>query len=360
MVSIVLVTYNRAKRLQLSIQDILDQSFRNFELIICDDCSTDETESVCRQYEAQDTRIRYIRHSANKQMPGNLNFGIAQARYEFVAILHDGDRFRRDLIEQWYNAISKHATVGFVFNSIGESDENEGIIKTFQEFPEGVVKKDELLRSIYFRRPHFDSPVYGEAMVRKELIVKYGFLKKEYGFYADVDLWMELLHDHDAYYCRDVLIKCPAKSFQPQLFKADIVKFNVFLFSMHLKHRKKAFVNDSSVMSKELGIFYVHTLFQTCYFLLLVVKNYRFTYLITSGTRLMKYPWLLFPWASFVVAYPIFKLTLMTYQWTKPLSIKNRLSPSKWIYAVHEEFQSLVHGLEALGGVMMATIPGLL
>ena len=48
MVSIVLVTYNRAKRLKLSIQDILNQTFKDFELIICDDCSTDSTESVCR------------------------------------------------------------------------------------------------------------------------------------------------------------------------------------------------------------------------------------------------------------------------------------------------------------------------
>ena len=97
MVSIVLVTYNRAARLRLSIQDILDQTFKDFELIICDDCSTDSTESVCRQFEQRDPRIRYFRHPQNMKMPGNCNFGIEQAKFDYVAILHDGDRFKPEL-----------------------------------------------------------------------------------------------------------------------------------------------------------------------------------------------------------------------------------------------------------------------
>jgi len=99
MVSIVLVTYNRAKRLKLSIQDILKQTFKDFELIICDDCSTDATEAVCRGFVAKDDRIKYYRHASNLQMPANCNFGIQKSIYPYIAILHDGDRFKPDLIE---------------------------------------------------------------------------------------------------------------------------------------------------------------------------------------------------------------------------------------------------------------------
>ena len=129
MVSIVLVTYNRAERLKLSIKDVLKQTFKEFELIICDDCSTDHTEEVCNELAATDSRIRYIRHSSNKEMPGNCNFGVAEAKYDLVAILHDGDRFREDLIQQWYNAITANESVGFVFNSIADTDGNEFIIE---------------------------------------------------------------------------------------------------------------------------------------------------------------------------------------------------------------------------------------
>ena len=105
MVSIVLVTYNRASRLKLSIQDLLDQTFQDFELIICDDCSTDSTERVCRDFQRRDNRIRYFRHPENIAMPANCNFGITKCNFEYVAILHDGDRFMPSLIEQWYRAI---------------------------------------------------------------------------------------------------------------------------------------------------------------------------------------------------------------------------------------------------------------
>ncbi len=139
MVSIVLVTYNRVARLKLSIEDILKQTFKDFELIICDDCSPDNTEEICTAFANQDSRIRYFRHATNKEMPGNCNFGISQAKHDLVAILHDGDRFHEDLIQQWYNAMTRNESVGFVFNSIADVDADDKITRVFCEFPEGVV-----------------------------------------------------------------------------------------------------------------------------------------------------------------------------------------------------------------------------
>lgn len=329
MVSIVLVTYNRHKRLSLSIQDILNQTFRDFELIICDDCSTDGTEYLCQEYARQDSRIRYFRHSANKRMPANLNFGIQQARFEYVAILHDGDRFRMDLIEQWYRALSSHDDVGFVFNSTGDSDPDENIVKVYSEFPEGVVKRSTLLKKVYFRRPHFDSPVYGEAMVRKSLVQRYGYLKEDYGFYADVDLWMHCLQHYDAYYCADTLIKTPLKSFQPQLFEDDTVRYNVYLFNMHHKQRRLAFEGKPLRKFMEMCLFYAHTIFQMTFCLLIVVKNYSFDYFMRSRHVLKKTAWLLPVWAGLLIAYPLmrFLLNLMPRknqpELTKELAVKS-------------------------------------
>src|SRR5262245_17133663 len=90
-VSIVLTTYNRAEALEQTIQMVLDQTYKSFELIICDDCSPDRTPSVCEKYAGLDTRVRYIRHPRNVKMPENLNAGIRAARGSYVANLHDGD-----------------------------------------------------------------------------------------------------------------------------------------------------------------------------------------------------------------------------------------------------------------------------
>jgi glycosyltransferase involved in cell wall biosynthesis len=320
MVSIVLVTYNRAKRLRLSIQDILKQTFEKFELIICDDCSPDETEAICKDFAANDKRVRYFRHASNLQMPGNVNFGISQAKHDYIAILHDGDRFHPNLIEQWYDAIRTH-DVGFVFNSIGLTDQYERIVHRYEEFSGGVVTKEHLLRGTFFRRPLFDSPVYGEAMVRKDLITKYGMLKKEYGFYADVDLWMEILHTKNAYYCSETLITGPTKEIQPQLFQNDILKVFMYLYSMHLKHRRQEFSGNIFSMIAEIGRFYTYTLMNLCYTLLLVVKNFPFKYFINAPAKFRGNPLMLLVWLGFAVTYPVTKPALTLFQLAKKQSV---------------------------------------
>lgn len=312
MVSIVLVTYNRAARLRLSIQDILDQTFKDFELIICDDCSTDSTESVCRQFEQRDPRIRYFRHPQNMKMPGNCNFGIEQAKFDYVAILHDGDRFKPELIEQWYQAISSNESVAFVFNSIGETDARERIVKSYHEFDEGLVERDTLLKKEFFRRWRFNSPVYGEAMIRKSVLAERGLLHHDFGFYADVDLWMDLLHTHDAYYCADTLLTGPSKTLLPRLFEDNLIDAFVLKINMHLKHRKKAFRNKPMRLFYERIVLLGQSSLFFFYSLLLVIKNHSFGSFIRVprmlGTRVVfQLIWVVI-FVFYPVLYPVLKL----------------------------------------------------
>jgi glycosyltransferase involved in cell wall biosynthesis len=325
-VSIVLVTYNRAERLKLSIADILNQTFKDFELIICDDCSTDATEEFCREFASKDERIRYFRHTSNMRMPANCNFGIKQAKYPYVAILHDGDRFRADLIEKWYKACSENDSVGFVFNTIGVTDADENLLSSeifdYTRFTEGVVKKEHLLHDVYFRCWRFSSPVYGEVMVRKQLLEEKGFFKKRYGFYADVDFWMEVLQTHDAYFCADVLITGPAKEIQPRLFDDNPIRYFIYMFYMHLHHRKKAFKGQPIRLAKEIALFWVQAFFGFNFWLLAIVKNFSFMYFVALR-RLLKWNILfLTSWTIILVLYPLLYPFLKLYSGLKRLLLK--------------------------------------
>lgn len=310
MVSIVLVTYNRAQRLKQSIRDILNQTFRNFELIICDDCSPDDTQTVCEQFASIDDRIRYYRHSSNLRMPENLNFGIRHARYEYIAILHDGDRFRKDLIEQWYNAISQNPNVGFVFNTIATTDENHQVVEIFKHFNEGVVTKEELLENGFYKKRHFHSLVYGETMVRRTLVERYGYLKPQYGFYSDVDLWMEILHTHDAYYCADILYTGPLKSIMPQEFETNLVEVYMRLYEIHRVHRMRTFRNNRSRLLLKMTSFHVNSCLYLAYTLLLTIKNFPLSRFLEAPKRFWKHPFLLFPWIITGLFYPVLKPAL--------------------------------------------------
>src|SRR5215471_14033382 len=89
-VSLGLPVYNGQRYLAGAIQAILDQTFSDFELIICDNASTDETESICRDLAARDPRVRYHRNPANIGAAPNFNktFELSTGEY-FKWLAHD-------------------------------------------------------------------------------------------------------------------------------------------------------------------------------------------------------------------------------------------------------------------------------
>lgn len=88
-VSIVLPTYNRAYCLGQTIEAIMAQSFADWELIVCDDCSTDNTAEVMQSYCHRDARIRYHKNSHRLGLPGNRNRGVALAFGQYIGFVED-------------------------------------------------------------------------------------------------------------------------------------------------------------------------------------------------------------------------------------------------------------------------------
>ncbi|HAB89958.1 MAG TPA: hypothetical protein DCF84_05420 [Bacteroidetes bacterium] len=86
--SIILPTYNRGERIDMAIQSVLDQTYSNWELIIVDDGSTDNTKEVCLQY--QEPRISYV-YQDNAERSAARNKGIALSRGVYVGFLDSDD-----------------------------------------------------------------------------------------------------------------------------------------------------------------------------------------------------------------------------------------------------------------------------
>ena len=74
LVSIAIPAYNCERYIAQSIESLLNQTFDDFELVISDNASTDGTEAICRRYEAQDSRVRYMRRTQNIGGPGNFRY----------------------------------------------------------------------------------------------------------------------------------------------------------------------------------------------------------------------------------------------------------------------------------------------
>lgn len=90
-VSVVLPTYNRAHLIERAIRSLLVQTFEDWELLVVDDGSTDDTEEVIRRF--NDVRMRYVRHEVNRGAPAARNTGIKASRGEYVALLDSDDEW---------------------------------------------------------------------------------------------------------------------------------------------------------------------------------------------------------------------------------------------------------------------------
>ncbi len=188
-VSICLTTYNREAVLRDTIDSILLQTFSDFELIISDDNSTDNTREICEEYVKQDSRVKYFRNNENLRMPGNLNAAISNASSDFIANLHDGDIYRSDLIEKWYNTLKRHPDALFVFNQYQMVDkENKKLTLIDHKLDE--VNDGTCLFEYFFK--NLTSAPWGTVMARKEAYLNFGLFDSGYEFISDVEMWLRL------------------------------------------------------------------------------------------------------------------------------------------------------------------------
>jgi glycosyltransferase involved in cell wall biosynthesis len=110
-ISVVMTTYNGAAFIAEQIQSILNQTYADFELLIADDGSTDDTVSVLNRYAAHDGRIKLLCNSRNIGLHKNLEKALRLTRGEFIAIADQDDVWVSDKLERLLNAMAGWAAV---------------------------------------------------------------------------------------------------------------------------------------------------------------------------------------------------------------------------------------------------------
>lgn len=127
LVSVVIPTYNCAKFVAQAIQSVLNQSYKNTEIILVDDGSTDETRDVIQPFMKE---IVYI-YQENKGLPGARNRGIAEASGEYIALLDADDRWHNNKLEYQIQVLESFPSVHLVFSDFSVFDEDGYKEKSF-------------------------------------------------------------------------------------------------------------------------------------------------------------------------------------------------------------------------------------
>lgn len=152
-VSIIMGVFNSQseKKLRNSIESILNQTFKNFEFIICDDCSTKEfVKNILDYYAQKDNRIVYIKNNENKGLAFSLNHCLKYAKGEYIARQDDDDISLPNRIEEEVKILDKNYNISIVGCNMWLYDDNGIYGKTnLIELPQ----KENLLYGCPFAHP---------------------------------------------------------------------------------------------------------------------------------------------------------------------------------------------------------------
>jgi glycosyltransferase involved in cell wall biosynthesis len=141
LVSIILPTYNGAKYLAQSLQSCINQSYKNIDIIIVNDCSTDDTLNIAQSFAEKDERVTIITNSINKKLPLSLNTGFEIAKGDYFTWTSDDNYYALTAIETMVDAITSNKC-GLVYANYTLIDDNGNVsgTKSFGDINQSFVK----------------------------------------------------------------------------------------------------------------------------------------------------------------------------------------------------------------------------
>lgn len=143
-ISIVLPTYNGAKFIGESIESVISQTEGDWELIIVDDASSDDTLRICKEFASRDARIRIISNQQNKKLPVSLNIGFAAAAGKYLTWTSDDNIYKPDALRVMSDHLDRTAQTGLVCCENDLIDDN-GALLGIRDYRKGRDKSYFLL-----------------------------------------------------------------------------------------------------------------------------------------------------------------------------------------------------------------------
>lgn len=206
-VTVILTSYNHAKYLRESIDSVINQTFPDFELIIWDDASSDNSWEIIQSY--KDKRIRTFRNNEQKLARYGINKAITEvARGEYIAIHHSDDIWLPEKLEKQVAFLDANQHIGAVFSDVLVIDESSNLLPEnlhlYQKiFAQPNRTRHEWLNHFFYKGNALAHP---SVLIRKKCYGDCGLY--QYGFpAADHDMWVRLCIQHEIHILPEKLIK---------------------------------------------------------------------------------------------------------------------------------------------------------
>ncbi len=194
-VSVIIPTHNRAQIISRAIRSVLNQTYQDFELIIVDDASIDNTEDTIKLF--ADERIRYIRADQNKGVSASRNMGIMAARGKYVAFLDDDDEYLPEKLEKYVGALENCSKeVGMIYGPRWDVKGKQRMYVSCREISsqsENIYKLGNGLRM-------------GATLIRRECFDNAGIFDECLSHSEDTDLFIRLAKYYRFNYIKEPML----------------------------------------------------------------------------------------------------------------------------------------------------------
>lgn len=137
LVSVILTSFNYGRYLKNTIKSVVNQTFKDWELIIVDDCSTDNSADIIMEFADKDKRIKFIGNNENLGLTAAVKTGLLAASGEWAAFLESDDLWRNDYLEKKLAVAEKYPECGLIYNDVVFFDKNA---------PEAAKKYEQIIR----------------------------------------------------------------------------------------------------------------------------------------------------------------------------------------------------------------------
>lgn len=186
LVSIILPTYNgRDEWFKESIDSVLNQTFKDFELIIINDASTNNIEKTILQYIKKDDRIVYIKNEKNLKLTKTLNKWISLARGKYIARIDDDDIWsEKNQLHQQIDFMEDHQDYWIVWTNAKIIDEKWNFLYTLNRpWTDEEIRENMIVWNWF---------IHSSIVIRKNILDKVWWYNQKWNMVEDYELWLRI------------------------------------------------------------------------------------------------------------------------------------------------------------------------
>ena len=259
-VSICIPTYNHAQFLGDAIRSVLSQTFTDYELIVIDNCSTDDTQAVVAQYLLRDTRCKYICNERNIGLGGNLNRCLELASGKYIKILLADDFLEPTCLEKSVQALDDHPNAAMLTCARLITDQQfRPLTVAAYSKKSAVIIGRKAIKNCFFKGNLIGEPT---AVIFRKEFIRRGFNLK-YKQVIDLEMWFYLLEQGDLVFLSEILCRFRQHEHQGTLKNAQefaAVDDELMLYNdyIHKEYIGDTFLNKQKWKIKLAGIIWYH------------------------------------------------------------------------------------------------------